>query len=61
METVEAIDAVILAFHERYPQFMQDGYEPRGDFDTGTYHLDERLQSSMTQLGSTATEHSSEQ
>lgn len=60
-ETAEAVEAVINAFYQRHPEFMQDGFVPDSDIGTGPYHMDDRLRTYMAELGSIATDGSAEQ
>src|SRR5579872_1690777 len=50
-ESVKAVESTILAFYNRHPEFMQDGFMPDSDIGTGAYHMDDRLRSYMGQLG----------
>lgn len=44
-EAVDAIDTVIRTFANRFPQFLEDGFERDEDtyLGRGTYHMDERI------------------
>ncbi|HEY4963793.1 MAG TPA: hypothetical protein VIH90_03800 [Candidatus Saccharimonadales bacterium] len=47
-DTVKAVDMVLRAFHEHYPEFMEDGMETDSDVGTGIYHMDDRLGNYMS-------------
>lgn len=44
-DAVSAIDTVIRTFTERFPQFLEDGFERDEDtyLGKGAYHMDERI------------------
>ncbi len=49
-EAIQAIDVVISAFRDRYPEFMDDSFVPDGDVGTGPYHADERMKLLVEEL-----------
>lgn len=49
-ETPKAIETVIQAFHQHYPEFTQDGFIPDSDTGTDPYRMDDRLKAYLAKL-----------